>query len=250
MNSFISWIGGKKLLRNIICDNFPNTEFEKYIEVFGGAAWVLFNKEKHAEMEIYNDINDNLVNLFRCVKYHPNAIKDELKYELNARNTFNRFKNIYDLDGFTDIQKAAMFMYLIKLSYGSKGETFGVNNRNFFNLSFLDDIKERLSNVIIENLNYDTIINKYDKENVLFYCDPPYFLAERVYNKAKYFSNEDHLKLNEVLKNIKGKFILSYNDNDFIRQLYKGFNIVETERQNNLTNKYYTKYKELIIKNY
>ena len=63
MNSFISWIGGKKLLRNEIVKRFPET-FGRYVEVFGGAGWVLFFKDKHAEMEVYNDADGDLVNLF------------------------------------------------------------------------------------------------------------------------------------------------------------------------------------------
>ena len=70
MDSFISWIGGKRLLRKKIIEQFPES-FDRYIEVFGGAGWVLFGKDKHADMEVYNDVNGELVNLFRCVKYHP-----------------------------------------------------------------------------------------------------------------------------------------------------------------------------------
>lgn len=76
MNSFISWIGGKKLLRKKILENFPDRGiFNRYIEVFGGAGWVLFSVDKHAKMEVYNDVNGNLVNLFRCTKYHPEALQ-------------------------------------------------------------------------------------------------------------------------------------------------------------------------------
>lgn len=73
MNSFISWIGGKKLLRKKILEQFP-AEYDRYIEVFGGAGWVLFGKEQKG-MEVYNDINGELVNLYRCVKYHPEALQ-------------------------------------------------------------------------------------------------------------------------------------------------------------------------------
>jgi len=79
MDSFISWIGGKRALRKAICEHFPKAEsaapgqkdkkpFDRYIEVFGGAAWVLFYKDRHAPFEVYNDINGELVNLFRCSK--------------------------------------------------------------------------------------------------------------------------------------------------------------------------------------
>ena len=81
MNSFISWIGGKKLLRKKILEVFPEqTTFNRYIEVFGGARWVLFSSDRHANMEVYNDVNGNLVNLFRCTKYHPEELQKELQY--------------------------------------------------------------------------------------------------------------------------------------------------------------------------
>ena len=91
MDSFITWIGGKKLLRKEIVKRFPQY-ISRYVEVFGGAAWVLFYKEKYAKQEIYNDINGELVNLFRCVKYHHNTIVEELQLILNARQIFNDFQ--------------------------------------------------------------------------------------------------------------------------------------------------------------
>lgn len=60
MESFIGWIGGKRALRRAILERFPDDEVGRYIEVFGGAAWVLFAKEKKAnQLEVYNDINGN-----------------------------------------------------------------------------------------------------------------------------------------------------------------------------------------------
>ncbi|MGP1412208.1 MAG: DNA adenine methylase [Peptoanaerobacter stomatis] len=57
MDSFLSWIGGKKLLRNKIINEFPDSkEYDKYVEVFGGAGWVLFAKDRHATYEVYNEI--------------------------------------------------------------------------------------------------------------------------------------------------------------------------------------------------
>ena len=71
MESCIGWIGGKRLLRKEILSRFPDTQVKRYIEVFGGAGWVLFAKEKvSGQLEVYNDINGDLVTLFRCIKYH------------------------------------------------------------------------------------------------------------------------------------------------------------------------------------
>lgn len=67
MNSFITWIGGKRQLRETIVFSFPKEGIHKYVEVFGGSGWVLFHRNKHVLKEVYNDINSNLVNLFRMM---------------------------------------------------------------------------------------------------------------------------------------------------------------------------------------
>ena len=88
MNSFISWIGGKKLLRDEILARLP-PHYDKYIEVFGGAGWVLFRKPPDKKIEVYNDFNSNLVNLFRCVRDKPDKLKYKLRYVLNSREDFD-----------------------------------------------------------------------------------------------------------------------------------------------------------------
>lgn len=112
MNSFIGWIGGKKLLRAEIIARFPEN-MGRYIEVCGGAAWVLFHREKHAEIEIYNDANGELGNLFRCIKFHRPELQRELQFMLNSRELFEDFKAQYNTRGMTDIQRAARFFMLL-----------------------------------------------------------------------------------------------------------------------------------------
>ena len=73
MNSFIGWIGGKRALRNEILQRMPSG-IGRYIEVFGGAGWVLFGREPSSKvMEVFNDYDAELVNIYRCIKYHPDA---------------------------------------------------------------------------------------------------------------------------------------------------------------------------------
>ena len=143
--------------------------------------------------------------------------------------------------------KAARFFVAIKESFGSKMETFGLQPKNMkAAVNFLKIASERLNTVVIENRDFDKIIQSYDKENTLFYLDPPYYKTERHYQVG--FKTEDHKRLSEALRNIRGKFILSYNDCPEIRELYQGYEIIEVDRNNNLaTGK---RYKELIVKNY
>ena len=250
MNSFIAWVGGKKLLRKIISDKFPE-KFDKYVEVFGGAGWVLFYKDKYAKTEVYNDINSDLVNLFKCVKYHPEAIEKELELSLNSRQIFNEYKNQMDCIGLTDIQRAVRYLYLIKSSYGARVSTYGSKPRDISNTEFLKDVRKRLSRVVIENKSFEKIISAYDNEGTLFYLDPPYHNTENMYDTGDFiFNEEQHIKLRDILKDIKGKFVLSYNDDEFIRELYKDFKIEGIERQNNLSLNSGSRFKEVVITNY
>jgi DNA adenine methylase len=116
---------------------------------------------------------------------------------------------------------------------------------------YLSGVQKRLQKTVIENKDFESLIKTYDRQEALFYLDPPYHGTEKYYDNT--FSKEDHYRLNLVLKQIKGKFILSYNDDDFIRNLYKDFNIESITRQNNLLmkNKHGDRqFQELIIKNY
>ncbi|MBQ7487366.1 MAG: DNA adenine methylase, partial [Clostridia bacterium] len=82
----MTWVGGKKSLREEVVARFP-LDYERYIEVFGGAGWVLFYKQPQS-FEVYNDYNNNLVNLFRCVRDNPNKLKYKLRYYLDAREDY------------------------------------------------------------------------------------------------------------------------------------------------------------------
>lgn len=251
MNSFIGWIGGKNYLKKEIVSRFPK-EFNRYIEVFGGAAWVLLYKDKHADMEVYNDYNSDLVNLFRCVKYHCNELQRELQFVLNSRELFEDFKSQYNMQGLTDIQRAARFFMLLKTSYGSNQKTFGCIKKNIGLMTeYLDRINERLSRVVIENKDFENLIDVYDRPDVLLYLDPPYYGTEKYYQAL--FSKSDHERLARTLKNVKGKFLLSYNDCEFVREVYRDFHIEEIKRNHNLVNRYAeisNVYSELIISNY
>ncbi|GKX27795.1 hypothetical protein SH1V18_02750 [Vallitalea longa] len=152
MRSFMSWMGGKNSLKKEIVKRFPATEFNRYIEVFGGAGWVLFYSERHAETEIYNDYNSDLVNLFKCVKYHCPEVERELKFFLNSRELFNEFKDSYNTVGMTDIQRAARFFMVIKTSYGARLNSYGCVKKDVSTMvKYLEKVQERLSKVVIEN---------------------------------------------------------------------------------------------------
>ena len=249
MKTFIPWVGGKALLAKKIIAEFP-PEIERYIEVFGGGGSILFQK-KSSPYEVYNDFNSDLVNLFRCMKYHEPEMKREISGYINSREVFQEVKTRLENGvGFTDIQRAGMFYILARLSYGANCQDFGLKPRAIPTDAF-EDISERLKGVIIENKDFENLIKTYDNDKSFFYCDPPYCNAEKFYTTQ--FLEQDHVRLKETLSHIKGKFVLSYNNVDFIRDLYKDYKIISFERSCSLdTKKDNTRpiYKELIIKNF
>lgn len=247
MDSFIKWIGGKKLLRDKIIEQFPK-DFSRYIEVFGGAGWVLFRKDQHAKFEVYNDRDNNLVNLYRCIKFHLEELQKELDLTVHSRELFFDYKEQVETRGLTDIQRAARYFLLIRESFGAKKSSFATQPTSLNKyVEYLSEISKRLNSVVIENLDFEHLIKTYDRTDALFYLDPPYVDTEKYYVGS--FTKEDHERLCNTLKNIKGKFVLSYNDCEYVRKLYNDFNIIEVSRFNNLSNKN-NSFNELIIKNY
>lgn len=249
MNSFIQWIGGKKLLRNEIIKRFPPEGVKRYIEVFGGAGWVLFGKETCEEMEVFNDIDSNLVNLYRCLKYHCSELQRELELYLISREQFFDSKELAKQRGLTDIQRAARYYHLIKISFGANRSGFGLKPNNLVDsIAGFSQFSERLKRVVIENKDFENLIKVYDRPESLFYLDPPYVGTEKYYDPA--FTMQDHIRLRNALGAINGKFILSYNNDDIVKEMYDGYNIQEVSRSNNMSNNKENRYKELIITNF
>lgn len=251
MNSPIGRIGGKRALRNEILSRFPQDGVGRYIEVFFGAGWVFFGREKQpGQLEIINDKDGNLVNLFRCIKYHCEALQQELAWLVTARETF--FTTIEQLEagGLTDIQRAARYYYIVRCSYCCDLKTFATASKHL-DISMLTQVQERLRGVVIENRDFASILKTYDRPDALFYLDPPYLGTEHYYTSG--FAWEDHLRLAEHLKALKGRFVLSYNDDSRIRQIYDAWCTVESlQRRNNLSGSACNRkpFSELLIRNY
>jgi DNA adenine methylase len=258
LNSPISWVGGKNRLRKYIIPIIP--QHTCFVEVFGGSGAVLFGKEP-SKVEVYNDKFDYLVNMFQVFKHKPEEFIQELDLTPISRTIFDRFKkDYYDLDKFTDVEKAVRFYYLVKAGFGSSlpggggGCGFGIRTESpsRLNLDKVDkDIRDtynRIKRVFIENLDFEVLINRYDKEHTTFYCDPPY-VDSREYIVS--FTNDDHKRLANKLKSIDGKFILSINPHELVYDLYSGCEFIEIDHNYSMRKtEHNTDCKELIITNF
>lgn len=257
LNSPISWVGGKHRLRKHIIPLFP--EHTCYVEVFGGSGTVLFGKEP-SKVEVYNDKFDLLVNMFKVFKDKHEEFLKEIDLTPVSRTIFNQFKmDYYNPGDFNDVQNAVRFYYLLRAGFGSSlpdmgGSGFGIRTESIsrLNLNKVEkDVRntyERIKRVFIENLDFEELIKRYDKEYTLFYCDPPY-IESREYTLK--FGEDEHKKLSDKLHNIKGKFILSINNHELAYDLYKDMNILEVNHNYSMRkNTHNTDCKELIITNF
>ena len=257
MNSYIPWMGGKKALREAILARFP-LYYERYIEVFGGGGWVLFAKPPGNDFEVYNDYNALLTNLYWCVQNKPNELINELRWTLNSRTSFERLVSILQRRGkSSQVKKAAQFYQVIKESYAAGLNSFASQPHDMWSeFPVLEQAHRRLAKVVVENQDFERLIKHYDREDSFFYCDPPYHTTEHYYKNVgeKGFTEQDHYRLRKALIAAKGKFLLSYNDDDFIRNLYDvpRIHIIEVERINNIRQRVEagSKFKELLIANY
>lgn len=254
MNSFMSWIGGKKALRDEIISRFP-TDYKRYIEVFGGGGWVLFHKAPGNDFEVYNDRNPNLANLYRCVRDHPDELISELTYALNSRTDFDYIrKTLKTPTEIPDVKRAAYFYQLIRYSYASGLDSYASQPHSMWNnFPLIINACARLQKVVIENKDFEKLIDQYDRPESFFYCDPPYFETEDYYEDVG-FTKDDHIRLANRLSSIEGKYLLSYNDCPEIRKLYesRGAHIESISRLSNIAQRYEAgkQYDELIISNY
>lgn len=249
----IPWIGGKRRLAKFILPLFP--DHQTYVEPFCGAAALFFMKEP-AAAEVINDINGELVNLYRVVKFHLDGLVQEFRWALVGRQQF-QWHLEQPVAQLTDIQRAARFFYLQKLSFGAKveGQNFGSHASRAPALNLLrmeEDLSDahlRLSRATIEHLGWADCISKFDRPAALFYCDPPYWKTQ---GYGVDFGFEQYERLADMARSIEGKMIISVNDIPEMRKVFAGLTMHKVNIGYTVggSRKHARKSSELVICNY
>lgn len=231
-------LGGKSRIAKEIINYFPN-DYDLYVEPFLGAGNIFLRlpENKQTNPMILNDLDNDVYIVFKELQKNSKYINDNL-----IRNTITKkeFKSLLNKkDAISIIQK-------LKNSFLCKGQSFNAN-RGRIQTNY-QKIGEKLKNTIILNTNFKDIIEKYDNTNTFFYLDPPYESKRKDNYKHTTVTPEE---LYNSIKNIKGRFILSYNNSDNIKNLFSKFNIyfIQTE-YNNTTAKDKQKLQELLISNF
>lgn len=226
--SIIPWIGGKGRLADDLLPLFP--KHQCYVEPFAGGAALFFRKAP-AQAEVLNDINGDIVNLYRVVQHHLEEFVRQFKWALTSRQIFE-WQKITPEETLTDNQRAARFYYLQKSAFGGhvEGRTFGYATTSGPRLNLLRIEEElsgahlRLAGAFIESLDWADCIQRYDRKHTLFFCDPPYYGLE---GYGVPFGLEQYEHMAELARSIKGKMLITVNDCLEMRGIFKGLPVQE-----------------------
>jgi len=249
------YLGGKRNLAKRIIQKIEGIPHVLYAEPFVGMGGVFLRRQYKPKTEVVNDLNREVANFFRILQRHYVPFMEMMKFQITTRAEFDRLIAAVP-DTLTDLERAARFLYLQRTAFGGKvsGRNFGVSADRpaRFDITrlgpMLDALHTRLSAVTIECLPYTDFIQRYDRPMTLFYLDPPYFGCEKDYGKDM-FERADFERLNDVLMNLKGHFILSLNDRPEVREIFKSFDIEAVETTYSIAKKQAHKVGEVIISN-
>lgn len=233
----IPWLGGKRRLADRLLTLFP--PHECYVEVFAGGAALYFLRPIPAKTEVLNDVNGELINLYRVVQNHLEEFVRQFKWALSSRQVFKWLQDTRP-ETLTDIQRAARFFYLQQHAFGGRveGQSFGTATTGpAINLCRIEENLSaaylRLAGTDVENLNWLNCAERYDRPHTFFYMDSPYWQTE---GYGVDFPFENYLRMADFMRRCKGKVMVSINDHPDIREAFAGFQIEQTSLKYSVAN--------------
>jgi DNA adenine methylase len=228
----LAWPGGKRRLAKVLLPIIASRPHTCYVEEFAGGGSMFFLRQP-AEVEVLNDLNGEVINLYRVVKNHLDEFIRQFRFAVASRELFELNKDTPP-HVLTDVQRAARFLYVQKLSFGGKvsSNSFGTSPSSpprFNILRLEEDLSQahlRLSRVWIEHLGWQECLQKWDRDYTLHFMDPPYWETE---GYGVPFPLEEYGKIAESMRAMKGAAILTINDHPEMRRIFKGFKMATVE---------------------
>ncbi|USP02726.1 DNA adenine methylase [Bartonella taylorii] len=232
--TLFAWMGGKHYLRKKIIPILNNINHQTYVEPFLGSGVIFLNK-RPAKYSIINDLNGEITNLFQCVQNNFDELAKQLEWFVCSRQLFFELAAI-EPESLSKVERAARFLFLQRcVMYGKKDYVsfgFGRKKPIAFNpdklLSRMRRVRQKLLDTTILNLSWERVVELFDAPDSLFYLDPPYLVKKKCYSSGN-FVEDDFVNMAKVLKSIQGKFVLSLNDCDEVREIFRDFDFLELE---------------------
>jgi DNA adenine methylase len=251
--------GGKTTIADWIIQYIP--DHEVYVEPFGGSAGVLANKPE-SPLEVYNDTASLCVDFFRAAKKQPEELQHWVQTTPYSRELFDEYTQRLKQDPPEDIvDRAGMFWYTQFTSFAGKGVicgggglTFsiqrsvsGSKNRQDDLMSAADKVSavcDRFREVQIEHMDFETVFEKYDSPETVFYCDPPYVdVGDDYYQTGD--NGFNHLRFVNSLHDLEGKWVVSYDHN--IPQGLEEYTIVDRSKKSTMDHEKAEKTESLVM---
>lgn len=232
----LRWPGGKRRMLKHLLPMIP--PHVCYCEPFAGGLALLLAKER-SQVEVVNDLNGDLVALYRNLQYHLPALLGEINWLFSSR------RNLHDFiaqPGLTELQRAARFLVVNRTSFGGNMSSFAVAKTSGGGAGFdramvgelLGKAHDRMNRVVVENLPYERCLANYDSKDSFFFIDPPYLNCETVA-----YQGWDEAQMREFRKRVgklQGKWIVTVDDSQFNRNLFSGCELKAVSSQNGLCN--------------
>jgi DNA adenine methylase len=257
INPAAPYLGGKRNLAKRICQIIDADDHLTYAEPFVGMGGIFLRRRRQPRAEFINDRSQEIYTLFRILQEHYVAFLDLLRFQITTQSNFERLVRTEPAT-LTDLQRAARFLFLQRTAFGGKvsGRNFGISADRpaRFNLTTLEPdleaLHSRLAGVTVTCMDCAVFIDRIDRSETLFYLDPPYWGNEDDYGKGMW-SREDFTRLAEQLASIKGRFLLSINDNTQVRQTFDRFTMTPLKTSYSIANRTgATAAGELLISNF
>ena len=265
LKSPLRYPGGKSRLVKTMIELLP--KFYEYSEpVLGGGSMFLAILTKYPNKKYWvNDLNYDLYCFWKSLKERGNDLANEAKklkeeFKLNGKGLFYYLK---DSNSNNEFEIGIRFYILDMISFSGLVDAGGYSELSFQErftnnaISRLRSISPFLGQVRISNLAYQEILSE-SGENLFYYLDPPYYSqrASKLYGKrGLYHTIFDHQVFADTVKMIQHKWLLSYDDSEFVRNLYSTYRnkikfVSASYGMNNVWKNTAPKGKELLIMNY
>ena len=222
------YFGGKFEMSKELVPKIP--AHDNYIELFAGGLSMFFRKAK-AKWNLVNDLNSDIANFYWVVS-HPylyEKFKHSVYYLINSRKIYNKIEDISLKElKFPDTFRAALYLFYLSTCFNKRiGTGFSDKPDNWKTdiIDVLELTREKLNGVLVENLDFSTIINRYkDKSNTFWYIDPPYIVADTEKYYKYNFTERKHEHLQKLVDGIanssNSNVMISYDNMPLIRELY------------------------------
>jgi DNA adenine methylase len=234
VRSPLPWMGGKYYSAARILAAFPTPDrYDVFVDLFGGAAHVLLQKPRTHHVEVYNDINQDLVNFWMQCRDHAAALQERCRTLPYSRALYYQYhESLYNGEPLDPLERAARWFYVLRNTFNGRIEPVarGWNAstrcevRAYHTaLDLFPLVQERWQHVLIDCRDFAEVLRSYEGKRTLVYADPPYLGVEGYYRQNDgtiVFPHEDHVRLASLLNATSALVALSYYPHPLLEELY------------------------------